>query len=239
MASWFNYGQQVKGALEDKTLEDGFKQSLPPLESLISSALKNSPHAKILDSNYEYSLEKVSLTKRQWLQTISIQADYGYGNLINLSNQQTTAAPISQVLLSSEQATYNVGGMLRLPLADILNRRKRIKMAKLEAKRAEHDQQIGLDGLKLKITELYYQLVNAHNLLSIASDAVEANRVQSLSATAEFGKGMITLAEYTAVQQTLNGSLTSYEERKTFFLITWKSLELASGIKIPIDYGKI
>tara|TARA_R110000744_G_scaffold116386_1_gene217677 strand:- start:26928 stop:27671 length:744 start_codon:yes stop_codon:yes gene_type:complete len=206
---------------------------LPPLDSLVNKAKDNSPRLKFFDADHEYWDGTVELERRAWLNNINLEAGYGYGIFDNLSMQQLAGdVTAGQALFTTEQSRYTVGASIKLPLASVFNRNRKIKNAQAEADKSKYQKEYAIWELEQLIVRQYNDLIKAHRLFFISSSIVETYKVQSIRAEKDFTNGIINVTEYTRLQQMLNQSISSFESQRSEFLIALKSLEGTVGIKI-------
>lgn len=206
---------------------------LPPLDSLMDKAKGNSPRLKFFDADHEYWDGTVELERRAWLNNINIEAGYGYGIFDNLSMQQLAGdVTAGQALFTTEQSRYTVGASIKLPLASVFNRNRKIKNAQAEADKSKYQKDYAIWELEQLIVRQYNDLIKAHRLFFISSSIVETYKVQSIRAEKDFTNGIINVTEYTRLQQMLNQAISAFESQRSEFLIALKSLEGTVGIEI-------
>ena len=214
--------------------KNDLSKNLPPLDTLIKMAKKNSPRLKYFDADYEYWDGQITLARRAWLRNINLDAGYGYGIFDNLSNQQIAGDPGSQTLFSTEQSRYTLGASIKLPLSSIFNRNREVKNAKAEAEKSQYQKEYAEWELEQLIVKQYNDLLKAHRLFFINASIVESYKLQSIRADKDFKNGVINVTEYTRLQQMLNQAIRSYEAQRAEFLIAFKALEGTVGIKIEM-----
>lgn len=206
---------------------------LPPLDSLTEKAKLNSPRLKFFDADHEYWDGNVELEKKAWLNNINVEANYGYGIFDNLSNEQLLGdVTAGQTLFTTEQNRYTVGASIKLPLASVFNRNRKIQNAQAEADKSKYQKDYAIWELEQLIFRQYNDLIKAHRLFFISNSVVETYKVQSVRAEKDFANGIINVTEYTRLQQMLNQGISAFESQRAEFLIALKSLEGTVGIKI-------
>lgn len=208
---------------------------LPSIDSLIRIAKENSPRLKYFDADAKYWEGKVKVTGRSWLNSIYLDATYGYGVFDNLNNQQIAGDPLaSQVLFTLEQSRYNLGVSMKMPLHAIFNRGIEVKTAKAEAERSKYEKEFAVRELEMLVTQRFHEVVRAHRMLLVSSSIVESYKLQALNADKNFTNGVIDITEYTRLQQMLNESLKTLEFQKSEYEMALSILEGIVGIKIEI-----
>lgn len=221
-------------------VEKGFEKNdivrrLPSIDSLIQVAKENSPRLKYFDADAKYWEGRVKVTGRSWLNSIYLDASYGYGVFDNLNNEQIAGDPLaSQVLFTLEQSRYNLGVSMKMPLHAIFNRGIEVKTAKAEVERAKYEKEFAIRELEMLVTQQFHEVVRAHRMLLVSSSVVESYKLQALNADKNFTNGIIDITEYTRLQQMLNQSLKTLEFQRSEYEMALSALEGIVGIKIEI-----
>ncbi len=227
------FSQSINDFVNKGLEANDISKSLPVLDSLIFKAKENSPRLKFFDADFDYWDGTVDLEKKAWLNNVNIEAAYGYGIFDNLSNEQLAGGPSANLaLISTEQSRYTVGASIKLPLAAVFNRGRKIKNAEAEAQKSRYQKDYAIWELEQLIVRQYNDLIKAHRLLFISNSVVETYKVQSIRAEKDFANAIINVSEYTRLQQMLNQSISSFESQRSEFLIALKSLEGTVGIEI-------
>ncbi len=210
-------------------------QKLPPLDSLVSMAKQHSPRLKYFDADAKYWEGRVKSVGRSWLNSIYLDASYGYGVFDNLSNAQIAGVPdASQTLFTTEQSRYNLGVSMKMPLHAIFNRKIEVKTSKAEVERAKYEKEFAVRELEMFVAQKYHEVIRAHRMLVVASSVVETYKVQSVNADKNFTNGAIDVTEYTRLQQMLNQSLKTFEFQRSEYLLAITALEGIVGTKFRI-----
>ena len=209
-------------------------KKLPPLDSLVVMAKEHSPFLKVTLNEQQYRDGVVSFEQRAWLQYINLEAGYNYGIFDNLSNSQIAGDPQSQALFSTEQSRYQLGVSVRLPLSAIINRRAKILSAKGEAEKARYETEVAEMELEQQVTILYNDLLKVHRMFFLANAIVDTFRVQSLRAEKDFANGVISVTEYTRLQQMMNQASMNYELQRSDFVAAVMALENITGADFDI-----
>lgn len=227
-------GQALNDFIVAGLEQNDLKKKLPPLDSLVMMAKNNSPFIKVTINEQQYRDGVVTAEQRAWLEYISVGANYNYGVFDNLSNAQIAGDPGSQTLFSSEQSRYQLGVTLNLPLSAIINRKARIQSAKGEAKKARYQTEVAEMELEQKVVSLYNLVLKVHRMFFLANSIVDNFRVQSLRAETEFSSGIISINDYTRIQQMLNQANMNLELQRSDFIDALMALEHLTGMKFQI-----
>lgn len=209
-------------------------KKLPSLDTLVVMAKERSPFLKVTLNEQQYRNGVVSFEQRAWLEYINLEAGYNYGIFDNLSNSQIAGDPQSQLLFSTEQSRYQVGVSLRLPLSAIINRRAKILSAKGEAEKARYETEVAEMELEQRVTILYNDVLKVHRMFFLANAIVDSFRVQSIRAEKDFANGVISVTEYTRLQQMMNQASMNYELQRADFVAAVMALENITGADFDI-----
>jgi len=215
--------------------ETDITEKIPPLDSLINKAKENSPLLKYYGADITYWEGRVKRSANAWMNSIYIDAAYGYGVFDNLSTQQFAGdLQASQALFITEQSRYNLGVSMKMPIGAIFTRGKEIKTAKAEVNKAIYQKEFAIMELEQLVLQQYNDLVRSHRLLFINGSKVETYKLQSVRAEKDFANGIIDIVEYTRLQQMLNNALLALETERAAYLLAVKMLESTVGIDLKL-----
>lgn len=234
MFASFSFAQSLNEFIEEGLKQNDISKKLPPLDTLVAMAQKHSPFIKVTLNEQQYRDGVVSSEQRAWLEYISLGASYNYGVFDNLSNSQIAGDPTSQALFSSEQSRYQFGVTLNLPLSAIINRRANILSAKGEAKKARFQTEVAEMELEQRVVSLYNLVLKLHRMFFLANTMVDNSRVQSIRAEKEFSNGIISINDYTRIQQMLNQANMNLEQQRSDFVDALMALEHLTGADFDI-----
>lgn len=222
--------------ISEKLNANDISKIIPSLDSLIEKAITNSPKLKYLDTDVAYWEIEGEATKNNWLNFVTLGSSYNYGIFDNLSNQQLAGDPTAnQFLISNEQTRYNLGASLQIPISAIVNRKKQIKSAKLEVEKAAYNKLVGENELVELVITRYNNLIREHRMFIITNSMLDAATVQSLEVDKNYKNGIISVSEYTRLNQMLNEAIRSNESQRSAFILSLRLLENSIGSKINID----
>ncbi|MGA3014500.1 MAG: TolC family protein [Bacteroidales bacterium] len=215
-------------------LTDDITQMIPPMSTLLDSAFAHDPGLKF--SQLQYIIDKGSLYSGQvqWTQDIGLQANGGYGtfdylynNAIGGQNQQTTT-------LKQNETQYGVGGFIRLPLYDLVNRKNQIKTARAVMQQAETLSETRKNEIRELVIRQYNDIIEKQQILKIKSRYLETSRINTQMAEKGFVKGTITLDEYSRVSQIGSSTEADYETARTDFINSYMIMEVMTGMNFNI-----
>lgn len=205
---------------------------LPPLQSLIDSAVVHSPLLKISDADIIIRSLRVESLRNEWLGNFGIESGIRYGLFENLILADDLG--IDEFRTSSTvQTRYNVGLFLRLSISDIIDRRN-VKIAKQEMNQANYQRDQLLSELRQLIISQYFDIVKIHKGMIIKNEMTETYRIQMYRAEEDYINGMINIADYSRLKSIFSQSILDLEEIKVDFLLAVQLLEEIVGTKIEL-----
>ena len=115
-------------------IKDEFK--FPSLEVVIDSVLKRSAMVRFRKNNIGVTKSALATERIYWSKNLGAQADTRYGNLSNFATSEDGISNTA-ALTTAKQFNYSVGFYLKIPIFDVLNRKNKIKLARLEVDEAK------------------------------------------------------------------------------------------------------
>lgn len=175
---------------------------LPALQELMDSAALHSPGLKFMDMQVQVMENDAKTMKRDWLDNIGVEAAYRYGNYGNLYTTEATASTeVYNSLSYSKQNTYSTGVYLRLPLADIVDRKNRNRTEQLKVEQSQLEKEKFRSELNERIIIEYNRVNLFIDLLKIKSESLESANLQILLGEKQFRNGTISLLELSSLQE--------------------------------------
>lgn len=230
-----SYSQDIDEFIAQNLAENDITKILPPVDSLIALAVKNSPSLKYEDADQKYWKAREQLAKTKWLDYFYLEAVYNYGLFDNFNNLQLAGnASPNQTLVSTKSSRYTFGPSLKIPISAILNRKNTIRSAKAETERSKYRKEIVKTEIHELVITRYNDVVKAHRLYFIYGTIVDTYKVQSMRAKKEYTNGIITVAEYTRLHQMLNEAILAHEAQRSELTLSIMYLEGITGIKLKV-----
>lgn len=219
-----------------KSLEDiDFSKRIPSLDSLKAIARENSPLLKAHDQDMEYAKQSVSIARTKWLDFIYADATYNYGMYDYMNSEQLAGLTnLSQSFINTEASRYTVGVSMKIPLSAVFTRKKTIKREQALQERAKYEKEATIQEIERVLILNYNDLLKAHKLLFIDGTMLETYKVQSLRAETDFKNGLISVSEYTRLQQQMNAAYKEFEKEKSEFLLAFMYLENTIGANLEV-----
>ena len=241
-----SYAQQ---SLDDSGISAGFFDSseestlnfsnfhLPPLSVLFENAKQN-PGVLSLEKAEQLAKAEVAKQKRHIFSYVRAFASYSYGKTdvySQMTNNQTGTmnfTPIFEAKDGSEQAYWNIGVNVNLPLEDILDWAPSIKRKRLEAERAKLEKDIKFDDLKLQISSLYAKITNSLVTLKTASEGAAAYQGAGALNQEDFHQGNMSIEDFAWTKMHELSVVSSYQTMQTQIISDILTLEIISRTPI-------
>lgn len=209
-------------------------QFLPPLNSLIDSAIKNSPSVRFRDLQIIVNECKEKTERNYWTRNLGFQAYLNNGTYNNFSTNTTEGQSSEIVATKSNQLYHLMGLYIRFPIQDMLNRKNQIRMAN-----AEIDQAISqAEQQRTEITQIvikqYNELVLKYRLLKVKMNYYSSCRTNLEMAEKEFKNGIIDLSEYSRLSGISIQSEADFEIVRSEFITSYMILEEIVGFKFNL-----
>ena len=215
-------------------MKDNIESMLPPLETIIDSAISKNPYVKFRDLQVDVNGYKLKDDRTQWLRNLGVQADVRYGTFDNFSTN--TAAGQNPSLLStrSSQFNYGAGAYIKFPIYDAVNRKNQIRLAKAEIEQAQNFSQVQRNELRQLVIKQYNELIVKQRILKIRSKYAETSRINIEMVEKEFMNGIVTVTEYSRISEIFSRAQADYENSKMDFRTAYMILEEIAGIKFNL-----
>jgi len=215
-------------------LTDDIAQLLPPMSALLDSAYAHDPGLKFTQLQYDIDKGNLHTNKAQWTQDLGLQANAGYGTFDYLYNNSVGGSTQQTTTLNQSVTQYGVGGFLRLPLYDLVNRRNQIKIAKAVMQQAETLSDTRKNELRELVIRQYNDMVVKQRVLKIKSNYLETSRINTQMAEKGFVKGTVSVDDYSRVSEIGSRTETDFETAKMDFINSYMIMEVITGTKFNI-----
>lgn len=216
-------------------IEEGIENHLPPLQTLIDSAISNSPLLKYKNSAEVISALNTKSVRKEWSKYIGVISDVKYGLFDNLVLGQDDDGNVNTGLVSTTQQTrYSAGIYLKLPLQELIDRKNNIKMAEEEERMAEYEYQQEKKELRKLVIQQYNDLLLYQKLLKVKNDFVQDVLLQKQMAEEQFKDNEIEISELTRLSSMHSKALSEYESAKADFNNAYMMLQEIVGMKFKL-----
>ncbi|MDX2068082.1 MAG: acyltransferase family protein [Haliscomenobacter sp.] len=189
-------------------------KALAPLSILIERAQQNSNALKANDREVEILALERDITKRQWMQHVSVVAgvDAGNGNYVSTNTEAFTAINSS---LNRKAVQFAVGVNVQLPLSSFGNRKAEIQKRSLMMEKelllkAEQGQLI-----RAEVINRYTRFKESIQLLDLQAGVIEASEIKLTAAEKYFKEAQLSVEDFSQVMEQHFQSKMELERKKS------------------------
>ena len=215
--------------------KDNIEFMLPPLETIIDSAIAKNPFVKYRDLQIVVNAQKLKSDRADWTRDIGFQTDVRFGTFDNYATNVVAGQNPALASTINTQTNYGIGGYIRIPVYDFLNRRNQIKLSKAEIEQAKSYSLIQRDELRQSVIRQYNELIIKQRILRIKTKYVETSRIHMEMVEKNFINGSITLTEYSSLSEIASRAEADFETSKMEFRTAYMILEEIVGMKFNLS----
>ena len=219
---------------EFNIMKDNIESMLPPLETIIDSAIAKNPSVKFSDLQISINKYALKTSRAEWTKDLGIQTDVRYGTYDNFATNVVAGQNPSLLATRNTQTNYGAGAYIRIPFYDFVNRKNQINLAKAEVEQAQSTSMVQRNELRQLVIKQYNELIIKQRLLKIKSRYAETSRVNMEMAEKEFVNGVITVAGYSSVSEIVSKAEEEFENAKMEFRTAYMILEEIVGIRFNL-----
>ncbi len=216
-------------------LSDNISSLLPPLETLIDSAISHSAEIKFWDAGVKAKESKILSEKRLWLRNLGISTDLRYGTYDNLSLSESPAGTPVTVYSNQIQTRYGGAVYFKLPLSDMADRKNQIRFAEFERKQSIYSRESKKDDIRKEVIIQYNQLLLSQKLLKIQASNLQSSNVNLQMAEKKFQNSEINVSELSSITEINSRALSAFETAKSDFVTNYMMLQELTGIKFNLS----
>ena len=204
---------------------------LPPLAVLFENA-KTSPQILSLEKARQLAEAEVAKQKRHIFSYVTGHASYSYGMTDMWGNNSSGYNNMIYQYQGSQQAYWNIGVNLAIPVEDILDLTAAVKRKRIEAEKASIDKDIAYDQLKQQIGILFVKITN--NLVTLKTLGESAAAYQGAGALnrEDFENGNLEIASYAETKRFESGQVQEYQSLQTTIITDILTLEILTHTPI-------
>ena len=205
---------------------------LPPLQTLIDSAMKHSP--MITGASYDVLMSQYELTDahKAWMQRINISSDVRYGSMIDWSRLQGNNSTFMSFSDTKFTPTFGVGINAYLPISEIFDKKRSIQKAQLRIDQSENRKDEAAQTLKQSVINAYFEVMTTQKTLATRAEMSSSSGMLFDQAKLDYAENRITLSEYTRTSDEYLLSQNEVEIQKFNLLRTVRTLEVIVGIEL-------
>jgi len=220
-------------------VNDDIESILPPLETIIDSAIAKNPYVKFRDLQITVNTHKLKSDRADWTRDIGFQTDVRYGTFDNFATNVVEGQNPALSSTRNTQTNYGVGAYIRIPFYDFLNRKNQINLAKAEIDQAKSFSLVQRNELRQMVIRQYNDLIIKQRLLKIKTKYAETSRIHMQMVEKEFINGTVTLTEYSSLSEIGSRAELELESAKMEFRTAFMILEEIVGIKFNLNTNSI
>jgi len=225
------FAQQNK---EPDLMNDNIESMLPPLETIIDSAIAKNPFVKFRDLQITVNTHKLKSDRADWTRDIGFQTDVRYGTFDNFASNVVQGQNPALTSTRNTQTNYGVGAYIRIPFYDFLNRKNQIKLSKAEIEQAKSYSMVQRNELRQLVIRQYNEVIIKQRLLRIKTKYTETSRIHMQMVEKQFISGAITLTEYSSLSEIASRAESDLESSKMEFRTAYMILEEIVGMKFNL-----
>lgn len=211
--------------------ENDISKELPPLDTLLALAEKNSPLLNFYNADVIINELKVISEKRDWMEHLSFETDLRYGLFDNLIVTEDLGRE-DLATSTTEQTRYSVGVSLKIPLSKIADRKNRVNIAKSEKEKAIYQHEVVVRELRELVIIQYNNILKAHRLMVVNNANVSSFSVQVIRAEKDFTSGQINIAELARLREMLARGIENFESTKSDFQLAYLLMQETVGTQL-------
>jgi outer membrane protein TolC len=235
VAPVFSLGQEIE---DIDLMKDDIEKLLPPLQTILDSALANNAYVKSKELQVKIDQFKLKSERRKWMQNMGFQTDVRYGTFDNFSTNTQGGQVPNLLATRSNQFNYGVGAYIKIPLYDFVNQRSVVGAAKAEIEMAESLVQVQQDELRQVVIRQYQEVILKQRLLRIKAKFLETSRINNAMTEREFQNGTSTVGEFARIAGMNASSEADFESAKIEFTTSFMLLEELAKMKFKLTKTK-
>ena len=219
---------------EVNIIQNDIEKLLPPLQSLIDSAIAKNPTVKSREMEVKILEHKLKSDRVKWSENLGFQTDIRYGTFNNFSTNTAEGQTPSLLATQTSQMNYGVGAYIKMPLFDFLDHKHMIGAAKAEVEKAAHLTEEQREVIRLLVIKQYQELILKQRLLKISSKFLETTKINMAMAEKEFQNNVIAVGEYTRLSGIYASAESDFETAKIEFKTSLMVLEEITKTKFNL-----
>ena len=204
---------------------------LPPLAVLFENA-KTNPQILTLEKARQLAEAEVAKQKRHIFSYVTGHASYSYGMADMWGNNSSGYNNMIYQYQGSQQAYWNIGVNLAIPVEDILDLTAAIKRKRLEADQAVIQKDLAYDQLKQQIATLFIKITNNLVTLKTLGEAAAAYQGAGALNKEDFENGNLDIAAYANTKMYESGQVQGYQSLQTEITTDIITLEILTHTPI-------
>ena len=220
---------------EADSMDNSYSLLIPKPSVLIDSILKRSAMMNFRNQRIGVKESDLKSFRREWTKNFGLVADTRYGTFDNFLTNSTEINSSSSSSYS-KQLNYTVGLFLKIPVFDIVNRKNKMKLAKLEVEEAKSMAEFQKEEIRKAVIIMYQDLILKQKLLQIRSRRLGDGKVNMQMIEKEFRNGVVPLSEYVRIVGMTENMEADYETAMSEFITAKQLLEDMAGFTFGLTH---
>jgi len=204
---------------------------LPPLAVLFENA-KSNPQILTLEKARQLAEAEVAKQKRHIFSYVTGHASYSYGMTDMWGNNSSGYNNMIYQYQGSQQAYWNIGVNLAIPIEDILDLTASVKRKRLEVEQAALQKDIAFDQIKQQIASLFIKITNNLVSLKTLGESAAANQGAGALDREDFENGNMDISAYAHTKMYESQQVSSYQSLQTEITTDIITLEILTHTPI-------
>jgi hypothetical protein len=204
---------------------------LPPLAVLFENA-KSNPQILTLEKARQLAEAEVTKQKRHIFSYITGHASYSYGIGDTWGNSSSAYTQTIYQYQGTQQAYWNIGINLAIPIEDILDLSAAVKRKRIDVEKAILDKDIAYDQLKQQIATLFIRITNNLVTLKTMGEAAAAYQGAGALDREDFENGNMDISAYAGTKRYESSEVSSYQSMQTTITTDIITLEILTHTPI-------
>jgi len=215
-------------------MKDDIESLLPPLETIIDSAIARNPYVKFRDLQITVNEHKLKSDRAEWTRDVGFQTDVRYGTFDNFASNVVEGQNPALSSTRNTQTNYGVGAYIRIPFYDFINRKNQINLSKAEIEQAQSYSLIQRNELRQEVIKQYNDLIIKQRVLKIKSRYASTAKINMEMAEKQFLNGVISISEYSSITEIVARSESDFESSKMDFRTAYMILVEIVGMNFNL-----
>ncbi len=203
---------------------------LLPVDVVVDSAMINSPIIKNADLNIKEQQLILKGSKFDILKSITLNGGYSYGTNTRFNSLESSSNDLSNSLVLSESATYNLGVGVRLSIYDLINRKSVIKINAIGLEKLQNDRIDFQQALKEAVVITYEDCLLKKKILGIYQSDLQSALLNLKMAKKQFENAEIGVDKITDVIDSHSKAAINLESGINELQLSLFKLHQLSGI---------
>ena len=223
----------LTGNIYAQTETDETEWKLPPLQTLIDSALVYSPLIQSADFSIQMSEFQLTDIRRNWLQKLNLGIDSRIGSMLDYQRMMSlSGGSFIPVSANIYMLNYGLGFSAYLPFSDIFDRKRQIQKAQLQVELSRNQKAQTEQQVKSAVIAAYYDVLSAQKTLATRNEISASASILNDQSKLDYTENRISLADYIRANDAYLTALNELELQKYALLKAVCVLEIIVGIQL-------